>query len=144
MHRLQVNSLSGQKMEQQILNNIVGKYELQKKGLFAIAPVKSTSLFLIVSIIFFSQCVLVKYSTSISESWLMAIAFPTVHLFFSSLAVPFFAYPLILYSSLSPFLLTLCLVPASYFCQVFGVAIFSDELNCFDITNKKTLTKIKM
>ena len=101
----------------------------------------STSSFLIVSIIFFSQCVLEKYSTSISESWLMAIAFPTVHLFFSSLAVPFFAYLLILYSSLSPFLLTLCPVPTSYFCQVFGVAIFSDGVNCFDITQQKNIDK---
>ena len=41
MHRLQVNFLGGleQKMEQQTLNNIVGKRELQKKGFFTIAPV---------------------------------------------------------------------------------------------------------
>ena len=126
-------------MEQQILNNIIGKYELQKKGLFAIAPVNQlipnsfNHIFLTVCfgkiLNFYIRIMAHGYCFS-NRAFIFFLAWQYI-----------FLPTLILYSSLSPFLLTLCPVPTSYFCQVFGVAIFSDGVNCFDITQQKNIDK---
>ena len=129
-------------MEQQILNNKCWKTWTAKKDcpLFHLL----TSSFLMVPIIFFSQCVFGKILNFYIRIMAHGYCFSNRAFIFFQPGSTFFLPTLILYSSLSPSPYSMPRVPASYLCQVFGVAIFSDELNCFDITNKKTLTKIKM